>query len=270
MDAGGEYKSEAFLKTLKDAGISIKQSAPHTPQQNGRAECLMRTLMDKAQSMHLEACLPQSWWEFAVLHAMHVYNRTPLRHTGWLTPYTNLHGAVPDISHLRVFGCGAYVHIPKETRGNALSPKSELMVYLGHTEGIKACMFMRLSNNTLYTSTTALFDETLFPKCEKSSPKGTTHLNEPRAQKPSKADQDTTLGDLDDYLPPFDTKREAPAPNRAQEAPEEEPPAVPPSPPPTPEPVPLRRSARLRKVPTHPDNAYGDCRHPTNIEKGIR
>jgi hypothetical protein len=26
----------------------------------------------------------------------------------------------------------------------------------------------------------------------------------------------------------------------------------------------------LRKVPTHPDNAYGECRHPTDIEKGIR
>ncbi len=30
-DAGGEYKSDAFLKTLKDAGIKILQSAPHTP-----------------------------------------------------------------------------------------------------------------------------------------------------------------------------------------------------------------------------------------------
>jgi transposase InsO family protein len=34
-DAGGEYKSDAFLKTLKDAGIKILQSAPHTPEQNG-------------------------------------------------------------------------------------------------------------------------------------------------------------------------------------------------------------------------------------------
>ena len=50
-DAGGEYKSDAFLKTLKDAGIKILQSAPHTPQQNGRAERFMRTIMDKAQSM---------------------------------------------------------------------------------------------------------------------------------------------------------------------------------------------------------------------------
>ena len=34
-DAGGEYKSKAFLKTLKDAGIKILQSALHTLQQNG-------------------------------------------------------------------------------------------------------------------------------------------------------------------------------------------------------------------------------------------
>jgi transposase InsO family protein len=115
LDAGRENKLEAFLKTLKDVGISIKQSAPHTPQQNGCAECLMHTLMDKAQSMRLNACLPQSWWEFAVLHATHVYNRTPLWQTKWETPYTNLHGEAPDISHLQVFGCGAYVHIPKET-----------------------------------------------------------------------------------------------------------------------------------------------------------
>jgi hypothetical protein len=117
------------------------------------------------------------------------------------------------------------------------------MVYLGHTEGIKACTFMQLSNNTVYTPTTALFDETLFLKCDKLSPKGTTRLNEPRALKPSYANQDTTLGDLDDFLPPFEPKKDAPAPDRAQDAPEEELPTVPPSPPPTLEPVPLRRSA---------------------------
>jgi len=50
-NAGGEYKSDAFLKTLKDAGIKILQSAPYTPQQNGYAECFMCTIMDKAQSM---------------------------------------------------------------------------------------------------------------------------------------------------------------------------------------------------------------------------
>jgi len=65
-DAEGEYKSDAFLMTLKDVGIKILQSALHTPQQNGHAECFMRTIMDKAQSMQFDAYIPQSWWEFAV------------------------------------------------------------------------------------------------------------------------------------------------------------------------------------------------------------
>ena len=38
------------------------------------------------------------------------------------------------------------------------------MAYLGYTEGIKAFKFMCLSNNTIYHSTTMLFDETLFSK----------------------------------------------------------------------------------------------------------
>ena len=269
-DAGGEYKSDAFLKTLKDAGIKILQSAPHTPQQNGRAERFMRTVMDKAQAMRLEACIPQSWWEFAVLHALHCYNRTPLRRHKWQTPYTVLHGEAPDISHLRVFGCGAYVHIPKETRINALSPKSELMVYLGHTEGIKASTFMRMSNNTLFTSTTALFDETIFPKCPNERIRGTTRVNEPRAhQPPIDATEDTTPGDLDTQ-PPAPIKGEAPEPDGASEAPDDEEPTEQLTPPPAPEPVPLRRSDRLRKIPTRPGNVYGDSRHPTSIEKDVR
>jgi len=71
-------------------------------------------LMDKAESMRLLACLPQSWWEFSVEHATHVYNRTPLHHHEWRTPIQLLNGERPSIAHLRVFGCGAYVFIPAE------------------------------------------------------------------------------------------------------------------------------------------------------------
>jgi transposase InsO family protein len=50
-DAGGEYKSNEFIRTLKGKGIKIFQSTPHTPQQNGRAERLNRTIMDKSEAM---------------------------------------------------------------------------------------------------------------------------------------------------------------------------------------------------------------------------
>ena len=79
-DAGGEYKSDVFLNTLKDQGICILQSAPYTPQQNGCTECFMYTCMDKPQAMCLDACLPESWWEVTVLHTVHVYNHTDEQH----------------------------------------------------------------------------------------------------------------------------------------------------------------------------------------------
>jgi transposase InsO family protein len=89
-DAGGEYTSKAFIDMMKEKGIQINQSVPHAHQQNGRAERIIRTLMEKAESMRLQACLPQSWWEFTLNHATHVYNRTPMRRLEWCTPTEGL------------------------------------------------------------------------------------------------------------------------------------------------------------------------------------
>jgi hypothetical protein len=268
-DTGGEYKSEVFLNTLKDQGIRILQSAPYTPKQNGRAERFMRTCMDKAQAMHLDACLPESWWEFAALHAVHVYNLSPMRHLQWCTPYEALHKAAPEVSHLRVFGCGAYVHIPEEHRVNKLAPKSELMVYTGHTEGVKAFTFLHLKNNTVYIGATALFDKNFFPKCETTKRRGVTHLDEPIEQhgpvpQPSPIVDDD--GDTPHRPPPSRQTEDAqdpdgdlghtsptPAPVPEQE---EVPAATPPLPPPP------RRSGQDRTIPSRPGNVYGENRHP--------
>jgi hypothetical protein len=203
--------------------------------------------MDKAKAMHHEACLPQNWWEFAVQHATHIYNHTPLCHLHWKTPYELLNRQVPDISHLRVFGCSAYVHIPKDVWVNSLLPKSELMTYLGHTEGIKASLFMRPSNNTLFTSVTTLFDETLFPKCNTMRTRGTTHINKPTSVQPPMDAEDTTPGDLDSYYPPYLLKEVEDRQMQPNGVPCNDTAKwpilpVPPLPPPA-APVPLRRSA---------------------------
>ena len=94
-----------------------------------------------------------------------------MRRLNWETPYYNIHNEIPNVAHLRVFGCGTYVHIPEARQVNKLSLKSELMIYLGRQAGMKADVFMR-SPNTLFYSDKALFDETLFPKCKTGEPKG--------------------------------------------------------------------------------------------------
>ena len=190
-DAGGEYKSGEFTRILHSKGIKILQSAPYTPQQNGRAERFNRSIMEKAEAMRHEACLADSWWEFAAEHAVHCYNRTPVMRLDWRTPYEALHKQKPDISRLRVFGCGAYVHIHEDVRKNKLSPKSELMIHLGEAAGQKGWRFMR-SSNRLFFAATALFDELLYPKCTKPR-RSTTRVDEPADKQPSIADAPPAL-----------------------------------------------------------------------------
>lgn len=166
-DGGGEYKSDAFDKLLLDLGIKHEQTPPYTPELNGRAERFNRTIMDKAEAMRHLACFPQSYWEFTVMYALHVYNRTPLRRHDWKTPYELLHGEEPSLKHLRVLGCAAYVHIDKDKRANKLSPKSELMTFIGISENGN-WQFMRNTQRT-FVSSQALFDESRFPRCDSES-----------------------------------------------------------------------------------------------------
>ena len=133
--------------------------------------------MEKAESMRFQACLPQSWWEFSVEHAVHVYNHTPLCRLNWQTPYELLYNERPSVSHLRVFGCGAYVYLPAETRANKLAPKSEMMTYLGNAPGANGFTFMRSPNNVLFYATQCIFDEDLFPKCQTGPRQPLTQLH---------------------------------------------------------------------------------------------
>ena len=79
IDAGGEFKSDKLRTFLKELVIDILTSVLHMHQQNGCAEQFIQTIIEKAQAIHLESCIPQNWWEFAVNHAVYVYNCTPLK-----------------------------------------------------------------------------------------------------------------------------------------------------------------------------------------------
>ena len=170
-DASGEYKSDAFDRALLEKGIIINQSAPQTLMQNGHAECLMRTLMDKAEAMQHQACIPQSWWEFVFAHATHIYNHTPVAHLQWCTPHEAPKGELPAIDHLHVFGCGAYIYLPATAQADKMAPKSELMTYISVAPGNECNFVLMHSTNTVFTAAHAIFDERNFPWCPKNKRK---------------------------------------------------------------------------------------------------
>ena len=108
--------------------------------------------------------------------AVHLYNRTPVRHLAWRTPFKVLNQRKPDILHLRVFGCGAYVFIPEDIRQNKLTPRAEVMTFLGYTSGVKGFKFMRKPNNVIFQAVTVLFDEFMFPNCPDNKSPGHTRI----------------------------------------------------------------------------------------------
>ena len=55
-------------------GVTHQTSVPHTPQQNGCAERFNRTLLEKAEAIRHNACLPKSFWKDAAETALHIYN----------------------------------------------------------------------------------------------------------------------------------------------------------------------------------------------------
>ena len=50
-DNGGEFCGNEFEELYKKCGIARQKTTPYTPQQNGVAERMNKTLMEKARSM---------------------------------------------------------------------------------------------------------------------------------------------------------------------------------------------------------------------------
>ena len=114
-----------------------------------------------------------------------MYNCTPLHRLNWQTPHQLLYQERPSVKHLHVFSCGAYVFIPAEIIVNKLTPKSQLMTYLGNAPGANSFMFMRKPNNVLFYATHCIFDETMLPSCKALKKWPNTRVRE-RTQIPTK------------------------------------------------------------------------------------
>lgn len=113
VDNGTEYMNANFKNYLNKTGIELEKTAPYTPEQNGKAEREMRTIVESARSMLYEKDLPTELWGEAVNTAVYLLNRSPNSKTVDKTPYEIWTGKKPVLKHVRTFGCEGFVHIPK-------------------------------------------------------------------------------------------------------------------------------------------------------------
>jgi hypothetical protein len=132
FDGGGEYFSNEFSEYLKEHGIQRKYSCSYSPQQNGVAERQNRHIAEIARAMLNEKNLPNYFWAEAIATAVYIMNRTPTTAVHGMTPEEKFTGKKPDVSHLKVFGCIAYVHVPDEKRSK-LDPKAKKCIFIRYS-----------------------------------------------------------------------------------------------------------------------------------------
>lgn len=156
-DNGGEYTSTAFKKFCSDNGIIIEYTVPYNPQMNGVSERMNRTICDKMRALLYESKLPEEFWGDAVLTATYLTNRSATVSLKSETPYEMWFGEKPNLSNLKVFGCKAFCHVPKEKRRGKLAFHGEQFIFVGY--GFNAYRLYDVRKKSVVMGRSVIFDE---------------------------------------------------------------------------------------------------------------
>ena len=165
-DRGGEYMSDDFTSYLREHGIRAEFTAAYSPQQNGVAERINRTLMEAARSMIIQARLSNSFWAEAVATTTYLRKRmvtTALK--DGLTPYQLWFGKKPILKHIRTFGCIVYSHVPEGER-RKLDKKAHKLRFVGYTESTEKYKLWDEVKRKCFVRHDVIFNENDFVETE--------------------------------------------------------------------------------------------------------
>lgn len=160
-DNGCEYTSKEFEDYFKTEGVCHELTIPKYPEQNGVAERANRTLVKTARSMLIESRQPQSFWAEAVATATYLRNRSPTKGVTGMTPYEAWTGQKPQVDGLPVFGCQAFVHVPKDER-KKLDSKSKKCIFLGYGANTKGYRLYDPVKGKICHSRDVIFNESKY------------------------------------------------------------------------------------------------------------
>ncbi|KAH9782617.1 hypothetical protein KPL71_008982 [Citrus sinensis] len=145
-DVCGPFKPNSLAN-----GIRRLLTVSRSPQQNSVAERKNRTILDMARSMLKSKRLPKELWAEVVACAIYLSNRSPTRSVWGKTPREAWSGRKPSITHLRVFGSIAHVHVPDESRAK-LGDKSEKFIFIGYNNNSKGYKLYNPNNGKIVIS----------------------------------------------------------------------------------------------------------------------
>jgi hypothetical protein len=86
-DNGREFDNSSARTFLLSQGIHLRMSCPYTSPQNGKAECIIRSI-NNVRSLLFQASMPPSYWVEALSTATGLLNILPTKTLAFSTPHT--------------------------------------------------------------------------------------------------------------------------------------------------------------------------------------
>jgi hypothetical protein len=137
-------------------------SCIETPQQNAIVERKHQHLLNVARSLRFQSHLPLQFWADCILSVAHIINRIPTPLLSNKSSYQLLFSKVPSYSHLKVFGCLAYVSTLSRNK-TKFDPRATPSIFIGYQHDMKGYKFYNLQTQSVIISRNAIFHETIFP-----------------------------------------------------------------------------------------------------------
>lgn len=154
-DNGLEYCNKTFDDYCKKKGIIRHKTCPYTPQQNGVAERLNRTILEKVRSLLSETGLGEEFWAEASSTVVYMINRTPFIPLELKVPEEVWSGRAPEYDHMRRFGCLVYYHVDQ----GKLKPRAKKGVFMGYPQGVKGYRIWNQEERKIVISRNVSFHE---------------------------------------------------------------------------------------------------------------
>lgn len=132
-DNGLEFDMQAFYN---QHDILHQKRCAYTPQQNSIVERKHQHILNVARYLRFQAHLPIHFWSDCLFTVVYIINRipTPLL-KNWFR-FELLYTKQPVYTHIKIFGCLAYVSTQQHTRHKYFS-RSSPRIFLGYPTGIK-------------------------------------------------------------------------------------------------------------------------------------
>ncbi len=119
------------------------------------------TLIEEARIMLSHAKLPQTYWAEAVATAVYIQNRLPTSVLKQETPKQKWCDKQPNVSHMKVFGCVAYAHVPDAER-RKLDKKAVKVRFVGYANNAKGYRLFDEEKRRILIRRDVIFNESDF------------------------------------------------------------------------------------------------------------